>query len=767
MFMVKGVSERSKENLRILLDTGADRVYVSHEIAHKVGDVRKGRSVQIALPNGARVCSNEWVRVLVRIGTYRLVVQAVVMSLIGCDIVLGESWFRKADPDIKFFKGTVCVRDKQGYHDLGARRPQHCLGREEYDLVSPRTIRKLYKKRNSEGSLYFVRKSKDEEPSDLPKDIPTQFQSVIEQYKDCFRSELPNSLPPKRVFQHEIDTGAAKPVNVNAYPLSYTQMEEQTRQIQELLEKGLIRTSSSPWGFPVLFVKKPEGKWRMCIDYRGLNALTERNTYPLPRIQDCLDRISSASRVSKLDLLSGFYQVRIEDASIPKTAFNTRHGKYEFLVMPFGLTNAPATFQALMNSVLQPYLDEFVVVYLDDIVIFSNSDEDHAKHLALVLDRLREHHLFAKPAKCVIGARTIEFCGHVVGGGELRTARSKTQLIESWPTPTNAHEVRQFLGLASYYRRFVRDFATLAAPLSELLKEKDEALRKKKNRPIVWTARCQLSFETLKKALSNEPVLAQPRPRDPFVIETDASEWAIGCCLLQADSNGVLHPVAFDGRKLQGAELNYHVQEKELLAIKHALRTWSYYIDNGHRTKVLTDHESLKYLTTTKAPSKRLAHWQAEFGTYDLDIQYRPSTEATVPDAISRRPDFIGTREAYQSQFNSIRSVDEHEWYLALTHYLRTNQEPTDEKLRKAILEDKDHLPSSFVLDSDSILYKKTDSGKTAYLPPLTRSVYLERTHKQYGHLGWPGLQGVLQGRAWWPSMQQDVQAKISTCPEC
>ena len=323
----------------------------------------------------------------------------------------------------------------------------------------------------------------------------------------------------------------------------------------------------------------------MCIDYRGLNALTERNTYPIPRIRDCLNRIGSAKRISKFDLLSGFYQLRIEESSIPKTAFNTRHGKFEFLVMPFGLTNAPATFQTMMNAILQPYLDQFVVVYLDDIVVFSDSDEEHEEHISLVLGKLREHNLFAKPAKCIIGADTIEFCGHVVGQGQVKTFRSKTELIESWPVPTNVHEVRQFLGLASYYRRFVRNFATMAAPLSELLREKDEILRKKKNRPIIWTARCQLSFELLKKALSSGPVLIQPDFRRPFVIETDASEWAIGCSLLQLGTDGKLHPVAFDGRKLQGAELNYAVQENELLAIKHALRTWSCYIDNHHRTK--------------------------------------------------------------------------------------------------------------------------------------------------------------------------------------
>jgi hypothetical protein len=258
----------------------------------------------------------------------------------------------------------------------------------------------------------------------------------------------------------------------------------------------------------VLFVKKSDGKWRMCIDYRGLNALTERNTYPLPRIQECIDRIGGAKRISKIDLTAGFHQVRIEESSIPKTAFNTRQGKFEYLVMPFGLTNAPATFQTLMNTVLQPFLDQFVVVYLDDVVIFSNSDEEHEEHLCLVLEKLREYQLFAKPSKCIIGAETVEFCGHIVGQGQLRTSSSKTKLIEEWPIPTNVHEVRQFLGLASYYRRFVRNFATIAAPLSDLLKEIDPERRKQKKRSITWTARCQLSFDLLKKALSSEPVLA-------------------------------------------------------------------------------------------------------------------------------------------------------------------------------------------------------------------------------------------------------------------
>ncbi len=764
MMVVNGETlQGPSQTLQMLLDCGADQVYVARRVAEKIGGIRKGHTTRVNLPDGGAMVSNESVRLFVRIGTYTISMSAVVIDIPSYDVILGLTWFRSANPTINWARSEVTVKNRKGKHKLQLKRPTRTIEEAGLNFITSREVKKMLRTKGSQGMMYFVRTVSD----DLPKDIPSQFRTVIEEYKDCFRSELPESLPPKRQWEHTIDIEDAAAINQAAYPVSYTQAEEQATQIKDLFDKGLIRTSSSSWGFPVLFVKKPEGKWRMCIDYRGLNAVTKKNTYPLPRIQDCLDRIGSAKRISKFDLLSGFYQLRVAEESIDKTAFNTRQGKFEFLVMPMGLTNAPATFQTMMNTVLQPYLDKFVMVYLDDIIIFSNSDQEHQEHLALILERLRTNKLYAKPSKCIVGAETVEFCGHIVGQGQLRTVVSKTKLIEEWPTPSNVHEVRQFLGLASYYRRFVRNFATIAAPLSDLLKEEDPEKRKRKNRPITWTAKCQLSFELLKKALSNEPILTQPDFHRPFVIETDASEWAIGCCLLQLGTDGLLHPVAYDGRKLQGAELNYAVQEKELLAIKHALRTWSYYIDNHTRTRIITDHESLKYLKDTKVPSKRLAHWIAEFGTYDLDIQYRPGKEAIVPDAISRRPDFIGTGEAYQSQFNSIRSVDENEWEEALIKYLRTKEEPSNEKLRKAVLEDKNHPPSSFVLEKDTLLYKKTETGQAAYLAPIFRKVYLERAHRDYGHLGWPGLNGALQNRVWWPTIERDVQNQIQMCPAC
>ena len=457
LITLKGVTVNTPtpRDLSIMIDSGADRVYVSRTIAKELGEVRTGACISVKVANGEVVSSNEFVTVLAMIGTYRLAVKAVVVDLDSYDMILGLSWFRTANPQIDWARLSIHVRDHEGIHKLEVQRHPRTIQDDNFDLMTFRTASKALKKKKTAGALFFVRKTEPLKDSLPIPDVPLPFRSTIYKYNDCFRSELPESLPPNRVHQHSINTKDASPVNKNAYPLSFSQLEEQTNQVKELLDRGLIRTSSSPWGFPVLFVKKPEGKWRMCIDYRGLNAVTERNTYPLPRIQDCLDRIGNATRISKLDLLSGFHQVRMDERDVPKTAFNTRQGKFEFLVMPFGLTNAPATFQTLMNSILQPFLDKFAVVYLDDIVIYSNSDEEHVEHLEKVLEKLRSNHLFAKPTKCIIGAREVEFCGHIVGQGKLRTARSKTKLIKNWPVLNTVHDVRSFLGLASYYRRFV------------------------------------------------------------------------------------------------------------------------------------------------------------------------------------------------------------------------------------------------------------------------------------------------------------------------
>ena len=465
--------------------------------------------------------------------------------------------------------------------------------------------------------------------------------------------------------------------------------------------------------------------------------------------------------------------------------------------MLFGLSNAPATFQTVMNDALRSELGTSCVVYLDDVLVYSATLDDHYQHLERVLSLLHRNQLYAKPSKCIFATPELEFCGHIVGDGKLRAIPSKLGAIQDWPRPTNVQEVRQFLGLASYYRRFVREFARFAAPLQDLLRTGDELLHRQKKRPIPWTAGAESSFQLLKRKLIEAPVLAQPDVHQLFRIETDASEWALGCVLLQGGDDGLLHPIAFDGRKLKGAELNYPTQEKELLAIKHALRLWERYIENGTTTTVVTDHESLQYLQTTTAYSKRLAQWVEEFQTYDLEIRYRKGTDAVVPDAISRRPDFIQHQPANMAEQNprlelhlsaaatwdacfttrlkSLHGLTEREWLPAMLTYLERGELPQDRahaeviqsmgpgfRLRPPPYEDEAGQSSE-----QQLVRVGTDGGVAPFLELPFRHDLVQRLHEEHGHLGYPGLLGVIRPRAWWPTVGADIRHASRNCPAC
>ncbi|KAA0060847.1 pol protein [Cucumis melo var. makuwa] len=331
------------------------------------------------------------------------------------------------------------------------------------------------------------------------------------------------------------------------------ELKELKVQLQELLDKGFIRPSVSPWGAPVLFVKKKDGSMRVCIDYRELNKVTVKNRYPLPRIDDLFDQLQGATVFSKIDLRSGYHQLRIKDEDVPKTAFRSRYGHYEFIVMSFGLTNAPAVFMDLMNRVFREFLDTFVIVFIDDILIYSKTEAEHEEHLRMVLQTLRDNKLYAKFSKCEFWLKQVSFLGHVVSKDGVSVDPAKIEAVTGWTRPSTVSEVRSFLGLAGYYRRFVENFSRIATPLTQLTR---------KGAPFVWSKACEDSFQTLKQKLVTAPVLTVPDGSGSFVIYSDASKKGLGCVLMQQGK-----VVAYASRQLKSHEQNYPTHDLELAAV--------------------------------------------------------------------------------------------------------------------------------------------------------------------------------------------------------
>lgn len=397
----------------------------------------------------------------------------------------------------------------------------------------------------------------------------------------------------------------------------------------------MIQPSNSPWASPVVMVRKRDGTHRFCVDYRELNSVTKADTFPLPRIDDLLDQLGAARYFSTLDLASGYWQIRMHPDSVEKTAFTTPHGLHEFRVMPFGLTNAPGVFQRLMERVLAglnpPDGAAFVVVYIDDVLVFSRSLEEHLEHLRRVILRICEAGLKLKPSKCHFIREEVEYLGHLITPQGLKTNARLTAAVAEFPRPQNVSEVRRFLGLSSYYRRFVSNFARVASPLHALTRKGAE---------FEWTNECEVSFQALKEKLTSAPVLAYPSFERPFVLETDASIAGIGAVLSQPQDDGLLHPVAFASRSLTPSERNYAITELETLAVVWAITHFIPYL-YGHEVTVFTDHTAVKAVLETPNPSGKHARWWTRVygsGVKSVTIRYRPGRQNSSADALSRSP---------------------------------------------------------------------------------------------------------------------------------
>ena len=371
----------------------------------------------------------------------------------------------------------------------------------------------------------------------------------------------------------------------------------------------------------MLFVEKKDKSKRLCVDYRSLNQVTIKNKYPLPHIDVLFEQLRGAKVFSKIDLNSGYHQLRIREEDIEKTTFSTRYEHFEYIVMSFGLTNAPAAFMAAMNKMLHEFLDDFVVVFLDDILIYLKTEEEHERHLSLVLDALRKNQFYGKLKKCAFWLSEVSFLGHVINQHGISVDPKNVASIVEWERPTSVTEIRSFLGLAGYYRRFVSNFSSIAKPMTRLTE---------KGVPFVWTNDCEVSFQTLKEKLVNAPILSLPESGKRFTLYTDASRIGLGCVLMQEGK-----VIAYGSRQLKKHERNYPTHDLELAAVVFALKSWRHCL-YGESCDIYTDHKSLKYIFTQKELNLRQRQWLELIKDYDVTIQYHPGKANVVADALSR-----------------------------------------------------------------------------------------------------------------------------------
>ncbi|KAL5570732.1 hypothetical protein UlMin_020329 [Ulmus minor] len=565
----------------VLIDSGATHSFINPMLVKKLG---KSLSILdapfcVSTPAGKILEASSVLKDCpLLIEEHILMADLVVLGIHDFDIILGMDWLSKHYATIECHEKEVLFQPSgvPSFRFVGAK------SKPRIPIITAMKARRMLNK----GCVGYLASL-----IELPENgLPANQVPVVQEFVDVFPEDLPG-LPPDREIKFSIDlVPGTAPISKAPYRMAPSELKELKVQLQELMDKGFIQPSFSPWGSPVLFVKKKDGTLRLCIDYRELNKVTVKNKYPLPRIEDLFDQLQGASYFSKIDLRSGYHQLKIKEKDIPKTAFRTRYGHYEFLVMPFGLTNAPAAFMDLMNRIFKEYLDQFVIVFIDDILIYSRSKEEHERHLRTVLQTLRENKLFAKFKKCEFWLGNVSFLGHIISKEGIAVDPGKIEAIKSWPTLTNVKEVRSFLGLAGYYRRFVEGFSKIASPLTQLTR---------KNVKFQWFDERERSFQELKKRLITAPILTIPDGNEGMVVYSDASKMGLGCVLMQ---HGKV--IAYASRQLKDYEKNYPTHDLELAAVVFALKIWRHYL-YGVKCEIFTDHKSLKYFFTQKELNMR------------------------------------------------------------------------------------------------------------------------------------------------------------------
>ena len=725
------------------------------------------------------------------------------------DVVLGNPWLKEVDGHYSARKGYLDIRStgircwNRARPSLG---PQGVRPLKIAEIFTNELIREL---KQPNVQVYAVTLS-DIEKALRPKtktDPRTKLPKHYWKWLSAFDRKLADLLPPHRPgVDHEIplqkdDQGKEKPPPFGAlYGMNREELLVLRKTLTDLLDKNFIRVSNSPAAAPVLLVRKAgSGGVRFCVDYRGLNAITTKDRYPLPLIRETLRNISKAKWFTKLDIIFAFHKVRMSQGEEWKTAFRTRYGLFEWLVMPFGLTGAPATFQRYVNHLLRDYLDDFLSAYMDDILIYSEGTlEDHRTKVGLVLERLQTAGLQCDIEKSEFEVKQVKYLGFIINAGQgITVDPDKVAAIRAWERPTNVKGVRSFLGFANFYRIFIPDFAVQARPLTNLTKK--EALFR-------WTEDCQKAFENLKEQFISAPILVHFDPDKETIVEADASGYAVGGVLSQRGKDGLLRPCAYFSQKLSPAECNYPIHDKELLAIVRCLEEWRPELKMGPKFTILTDHRNLKYFQKAQFLNERQMRWADLLTEFHFELQYRPGKLADRPDALSRREQdmpagkqderlstrfrtLLGTAipvtvqptqtdgnedEAPLNFTNSVPLFHEEElqqlWEDARTKDTTYQQLSLAVRKGSKKLDPKLNIMTSLSecsLDSRGLLCFR----KRVWIPdsePL-RTKIIQNTHDSYttGHPGRDGTYAILSRQFFWPGAARDVRRFLRNCTIC
>ncbi|OJT06055.1 Transposon Tf2-12 polyprotein [Trametes pubescens] len=588
------------------------------------------------------------------------------------------------------------------------------------------------------------------------------------------------NLPPHRPgFDASIELEEGKVLGP-LYHLSQQERQVLFDYIESNLRKGFIRRSTSAAASPVLFVRKKSGELRLCVDYRGLNAISKKNRYPLPLFDDLLDRVQGCRVFSVLDLKNAFNLIRVREGDEWKTAFRTHLGLFEYTVMPFGLTNAPGIFQGFIQDTLQDLLDVVCVVYIDGILMFSRTQEEHDQHVRLVLERLRSAGLFANAKKCTFDQPEVEYLGYILGADGIKMHPSKLETIADWPAPASVKDVQSFLGLTNFYRRFIDNYAQIVLPLNALTKKASQAL------PFSLSSAAADAFNALKHAFTTSPLLRHFDPRLPSTLATDASDFAIAGVLHQPDDLGLLHPVAYFSRKLTPAEINYEVYDKELLAIVESfrdLRAWLICTDTP--VSVVSDHKSLEHFMTSRILNRRQARWSMFLSEFNFHLSYAPGLRNPA-DAPSRRVDFAPRRGDAVLQENEkvlltplhteqlfssdAPSATPHTFNISAITTLSLVDSDFQERYRRAVRADQEWRAAvarddkDFVVEGDRVLYR----GRP-FVPMSLRADILHSRHDSVlaGHPGREKTLNLVRRDFSWPGVAQYVRSYVRACDTC